>query len=243
LGNYLRARRLSIAASFLTESRTGILDIAIECGFGSHEAFSRSFKAYFGKTPKELRSNPPEIITSARPALTIKSLEHLNRQNLKPTIVSLPKRYLAGIEAMVPSPLTEVKSNYEELKSLWREFYNLLPNIEARKGDHYIGLAKSSGGKNEEHYLTYFAACEVSENRPLNGKYDLIEVPAKEYAVFINEGKAGSVVHLTDYIYGTWLPNADYLRDHGDDFELFFDDYVFNSDMAKTHYHVPIKSR
>ncbi|WP_414717700.1 helix-turn-helix transcriptional regulator [Sulfitobacter sp. UBA1132] len=41
---YVRARRLSEAAKRLTIESSGILDVALEAGYNSHEAFTRAFK-------------------------------------------------------------------------------------------------------------------------------------------------------------------------------------------------------
>jgi AraC family transcriptional regulator len=55
LGGYIRGRKLTCGAKLLINSDRGILDIALEFGFNSHEAFSRSFKDYFKMSPKEFR--------------------------------------------------------------------------------------------------------------------------------------------------------------------------------------------
>jgi AraC family transcriptional regulator len=51
------ARRLRIerAAIRLRSSRASILEIAIEAGFESHEAFTRVFRQHFGQTPTGYR--------------------------------------------------------------------------------------------------------------------------------------------------------------------------------------------
>lgn len=51
LMDYVRRRRLSRAMEVLCSRREGILDIALDSGFRSQEAFTRAFKAMFGVTP------------------------------------------------------------------------------------------------------------------------------------------------------------------------------------------------
>jgi AraC family transcriptional regulator len=58
VGDYLRRRRLNIAAGMLVHRpQQSILDIAIEVGFGSAEAFSRAFRQNFKASPSDWRTN------------------------------------------------------------------------------------------------------------------------------------------------------------------------------------------
>lgn len=52
---YVRFRRLKNAACLLRTSRDDILNIALECGYESHESFSRAFKKQYGISPLEYR--------------------------------------------------------------------------------------------------------------------------------------------------------------------------------------------
>lgn len=56
--DYLRYRRLAFALKELRDTQTGILDIALQYGFSSHEAFTRAFKEAYGITPSEYRRRP-----------------------------------------------------------------------------------------------------------------------------------------------------------------------------------------
>jgi AraC family transcriptional regulator len=54
---YLRGRRLTEAAYVLAAGADDILSVALDSCYASHEAFSRAFKAQFGKTPEEVRKS------------------------------------------------------------------------------------------------------------------------------------------------------------------------------------------
>jgi len=56
--NYRTLRRLFLASIALAETRKRILDIAIEHGYSSQEAFARAFKDVFGVTPMAFRKHP-----------------------------------------------------------------------------------------------------------------------------------------------------------------------------------------
>ena len=55
---YARERRLTEAAKCLADSNDGILDVAIQFGYNSHEAFTRAFKVQFGVTPGSIQKSP-----------------------------------------------------------------------------------------------------------------------------------------------------------------------------------------
>lgn len=56
LGDYLRRRRLEVAAMrLMAQPRTKILNMALSVGFGSSEAFARAFKSRFGCSPTAWR--------------------------------------------------------------------------------------------------------------------------------------------------------------------------------------------
>jgi AraC family transcriptional regulator len=61
LGDYLRRRRLEVAAVHLANHPSRpVLDIALAVGFGSGEAFARAFKLRFGCTPSAWREQTPQ---------------------------------------------------------------------------------------------------------------------------------------------------------------------------------------
>lgn len=60
--DYLRYRKLAFALKDIRDTEKGILDIALNYGFSSHEAFTRAFKEAYGITPSEYRKNPKPVV-------------------------------------------------------------------------------------------------------------------------------------------------------------------------------------
>src|SRR5580658_9569262 len=52
---YVRGRRLTEAARSLSLGAADILSVALDAGYGSHEAFTRAFRDQFGVTPEAVR--------------------------------------------------------------------------------------------------------------------------------------------------------------------------------------------
>lgn len=59
--DFLRNRTLAFALKDVRDTRKGLLEIALDYGFSSHEAFSRSFKEAYGVTPSEYRRKPVPV--------------------------------------------------------------------------------------------------------------------------------------------------------------------------------------
>lgn len=58
---YLVKRRLSESITELSDNKNSILNIALNYGYGSHEAFSRSFKKEFNISPNSFRELRPTL--------------------------------------------------------------------------------------------------------------------------------------------------------------------------------------
>lgn len=62
LRDYMRQRNLSFALKEVRDTTRGLIDIAFDYGFSSHEAFSRAFKDSYGVSPSEYRKNPVPVV-------------------------------------------------------------------------------------------------------------------------------------------------------------------------------------
>lgn len=60
-GRFRRRVLLERAAFRLMTTRVGVLDIAVEAGYSSHEAFTRAFARAYGSAPSVWRSSPTRI--------------------------------------------------------------------------------------------------------------------------------------------------------------------------------------
>jgi AraC family transcriptional regulator len=55
---HVRGRRLTEAARVLADGAPDILAVALDAGYGSHEAFTRGFRDQFGLPPEAVRAPP-----------------------------------------------------------------------------------------------------------------------------------------------------------------------------------------
>lgn len=62
LRDYMGQRSLSFALKEVRDTTRGLIDIAFDYGFSSHEAFSRAFKDSFGVAPSDYRRKPVPVV-------------------------------------------------------------------------------------------------------------------------------------------------------------------------------------
>ena len=60
--DYLRYRKLAFALKEVRDSKKSLLEIALNYGFSSHEAFTRAFKEIYGVTPSEYRKETKPVV-------------------------------------------------------------------------------------------------------------------------------------------------------------------------------------
>ncbi len=60
--DYLQGRKLAFALKEVRDSEKSMLDIALDYGFSSNEAFTRAFKRSYGVTPSQYRKSPRPVV-------------------------------------------------------------------------------------------------------------------------------------------------------------------------------------
>src|SRR5690349_1090556 len=105
---YAKARRLSEAAKTLARGAPDILTVALEAGYGSHEAFTRAFRDQFGVTPEQLRAGRIlDIIQLVEPIAMADTPTRIEPPRIETgktlLIAGLSERYTHATSAAIPS--------------------------------------------------------------------------------------------------------------------------------------------
>jgi AraC family transcriptional regulator len=102
LASYVRGRRLTLAARQLVLGHQDILGLALDCQFGSHEAFSRAFRRHYFMSPSEFRQQGCLTHNYHRPLLDEAVLDELNAQRQQPPqLIQVPEHALWGLSAIM----------------------------------------------------------------------------------------------------------------------------------------------
>ena len=79
--SYIRMRKLQFAFSSLQKSKT-ILEVAYQYGFESHEGFTRSFKRFFGFSPKVIKDQKMAYTIPKYYVMKERNMEIMNNRNV-----------------------------------------------------------------------------------------------------------------------------------------------------------------
>lgn len=209
LKDYIRRRRLTMAAWALLEPGPSVLDIALGAGFDSHEAFTRAFRAQFGCSPRQFRQRgePPQM-PRARPEISEAYLAHLQHGiTREPQLCAHEDMRLVGLRA----EMTVAPQEFDVLAlgaPLWQQFLQLVPQIELRQDDT-IFLQCDILASNDDHVRCVLMPC-VRVSQFANPPEPLVaEVrPRSQDAVFLHRGGGQAWEYTMQYLYGTWLPDS-----------------------------------
>lgn len=242
LGGYLRGRRLTKAAHLLKETDMRIIDIALEVGFSSHESFTRAFKSQLNYSPNNFRKNSPEVNLNNKPVLTDELFDHIQEGISKePEILELQEVELIGHTIEIPSPFTTDENICEIISTPWLKLMETMSNVKTPLS--YYGLTISPSGSFTENNLTYLAAVPKKYIPKVEGQMMSLTLPKQQVASFdtFTNIEADIAKKTIDYIYGYWLPNSNYKRGEGHDFEYFENVTDFRVPDFSSKYIIPIE--
>lgn len=222
VGAYLRKRRLSEALAELAQSERKVLDIALDYQFGSAEAFSRAFKAEFGRSPLQFRQSGQKIVPFRKARLKRRQLEYLKYElEFAPEIREREASFVVGSALSFVSPLADPHAYMAVIPAHWLEFVRREPEIALRVDKIKVGIIE--GVASPRHHIhddmmDYIAGVPVSG--PVEAPTGLVcrEIPAGTYAIFRGTGYHEQTQFLVEYVYSTWLPQSEYKRAEGLEF-------------------------
>ena len=214
LSEYIRRRRLTIAAFELNNNNIRVIDIAIKYGYSSPDSFTRAFQNLHGITPSEARLNGQSL--KAHPRMTFQlSIKGGNEMNYK--IVEKEAFSIVGIKKRVPIVFSGVNP---EIAAMWQSLneemirqLKELSNIEP-KGIISASTNFSEGRMEEKGELDHFIGVATTRECPVN--LTQLEVSESTWAVFEAVGPfPDTLQNIWGRIYAEWFPSSNYEQAEG----------------------------
>ncbi len=207
LSEYVRRRRMTVAAADVVRGQDDLLSIAVRHGYGSTEAFGRAFRAVHGSGPGDVRRDGGPLRTQPqlRFRLTVEGSIPMDTR-----LVDRPAFRLVGHAARVPLIHQGVNPHIQRHITALPQEEHL--RLKALGDTEPVGLLQVSddldpdGAEGSE--LTYLHGVAVSRDTPIPDDLDAIEVPAGRWAVFRTAGPHPQALQTTWAATATeWFPS------------------------------------
>ena len=234
---YLRKRRLTVAATRLLEEGTSILDLALQCQFESQEAFTRAFKQLFSMTPGQYRKEQDPYRLIYKDQFSPHMLHHLqNSLVMEPTIVNREAIKTVGI-AM------RYNNDDLDLKKLWSAFKPYKDTIPNRDGADLFGIYEEYQEGTDSTEFTYVCSAKVFDYSDIPEGMVARDIEAQLYARFEHKGPIASLDNTLKFIWGSWLPKSKYEYVEKPDFELYGPGFCDSDPGNILQIFIPIKEK
>jgi AraC family transcriptional regulator len=250
LGDYLRRRRLEVAAVHLAgQAQASVLEVALAVGFGSGEAFARAFKLRFGCTPSAWREQTPQ-----RWAGELDTIRRRNAERNLDQLLGNPDQLPAAALPNHPgssNPLeTPMDVKIETLPAarvaylrhigpygpgvgrFWSETF--LPWRQAHGLEHAAcyGIGHDDPSVTDPARCRYDACVEVPDDFVAKSPAGITQLPGGRYAVLDYEGTgAGISLSWTEFL-RHWLPSSGLQADGRPCYEYYPVDARYNPETG-----------
>ncbi len=208
INEYIRRRRLTLAAFDLQNDNCRVIDIAIKYSYSSADSFSRAFFKQHGVTPKQVRNQNASlnIYPPVSFHINIKGAEKMNFK-----LIELKETEVYGISRQTGLPAGE---RFDMEHTMWADECEHIPEKICSGYDGvWYGIWNNG---------TYTISREKKDTAFNNLERHII--PAGKYAAFTTErgGYAGDVLpKLRDLIFNSWLPSSDYVQAYDYELEIY----------------------
>lgn len=227
---YIRCRRLSLAAQELQTTDISVIDAALKYGYETPESFSKAFSRFHGSTPRQAKSlgtplrmfNPLAIIVTMRGG-TIMDYRIVKKG---------AERFIALVRSF---PCTIINDDSDHsIPDFWDECGRLglvecLRELRPEGRRDLYGLC--SPKKDEDENFSYGIGVIVDGDTDVTDMdsmlargYTVWETEPAEYVVFRCMGNDGDCISKTwNRFYKEFLPQSGYEQTELTDYEIYFE--------------------
>ncbi|GEK57964.1 AraC family transcriptional regulator [Marinococcus halophilus] len=240
ISEYIRRRRLTMAALDLQNRQVRIIDTALKYGYDSPDSFTRAFQKLHGIAPSKVKEQG--ISLKAYPKLTFQlSVQGGNEMNYR--IEKKEAFRIVGISKRVPIIF---EGENPEINAMWQslseeKIHELLALSNGEPGGMIQASTNFSEARMEEqgeldHYIGVVTDKTISE------AWEALEVPASTWAVFTSSGPFPEHLQTTwGQIYSEWFPSSGYQQAQGPEI-LWMENNQFHNPDFTSEIWIPVKS-
>lgn len=212
VGEYVRNRRLTLAAAELASGKNSVLDVALKYGYESSEGFSRAFKEFHGVNPNELKTKIRNYYLFNKITLEIK----VNGGNkMKFEITELEKKNFVGVRTIASGNMnTDIGKRWDNDDEAWEATRKEQNDLITEDHVWYEIYRK----KDDETYFHYIC----TDKKEIPGGCEAVVFKGGLYAKITTERCKYPTEQLKDIYYSSlidnhWLAKSGYSLDYSRD--------------------------
>lgn len=225
LSEYIRRRKMSLAAVDLQSGNERIIDVAEKYGYRSPTAFNRAFQAFHGIAPSSVK-NEGVSVKSFSPIVFRIAVKGATEMNYR--IETKDAFRIIGISASLDQ---EIENNFMVVPKMWQDAAanGTVQKLAGMMDTPPMGLLGVSACNNEEQWKYFIAVSSMKES----GEFEEYTIPASTWAIFPGSGTNKSIQELEQRIVTEWLPTSGYEYANAPDIEVYL-----NPDPQNAQYEV-----
>ena len=215
LAEYIRRRRMTLAAFELQNSNIKVIDLALKYGYDSPTSFSRAFQNVHGVSPSVAKSEG--VVLKAHPRMTfLISIKGETEMNYK-----IEKKEAFRIVGAKKHFDLNVEENFVQVPQFWGETFQngmivQIGQLSNKEPYGVLGVSTCMNGKDFDYYIA------AATDKPLPGNMHEYMVPASTWAIFECIGPMPtSIQDLQKRIVTEWLPTSGYEYADAPDIEVY----------------------
>ena len=192
VGEYIRNRRLTLAAQELSSGKARVLDVALKYGYDSPDSFPRAFTRFHGVSPSAAREKGSQLRSFAplKIKLTLEGgtmLEYRITEKAQFTVMGLTRQF-------------NMDTSYQEIPRFWSE------HMKSEQGAVVCGMYGICLGGNGKLF-NYMIADNYLPWNEVPPHCETRVIPAGTWAVFPCRGPLPQTLQdVNTQIWSEWLP-------------------------------------
>ena len=214
LSEYIRRRRMSLAAVDLQDGCEKVIDISLKYGYDSPTAFNRAFKSIHGIAPSQAKERG--AVLKAFPPISFNiTIKGDNEMNFR-----IEKKEAFRIVGVSEALETKIEKNFKIVPQMWGKavtngtISRLVPMMNGMP-QGLLGISVCNESDNWRYYIA------VASKQPIENDLEEYIVPCSMWAIFSGEGTNRSIQELEKRIITEWLPTSGYEYGNAPDIEVY----------------------
>lgn len=236
VGEYIRRRRLSLAAKELSQTSGKVIDIAYKYGYDTPESFSKAFRRQHAMSPSDAKKYRGKLQLYDR--LIIQVILK-GAEPVKYNIVEKEAFSAMGIKRTYSLKGNE---NLIEIPKLWNKVnhdgtIDKLCKLNDGNIKGVLGVCVDEG--EAEGSIDYWIAVESTEET--SAQFEKVEIPASKWVVFEVSGEMPEAMQSTwKKIFSEWFPTSGYEHAGTPEMEVYPEDGSDSSEFYSEIW-IPVK--